>query len=158
MAFSPRVNRPLGIDLTRPVRVFNRTSRVLDVRCDGRIFPLQPGENQIPAVVVPYAQRQHPRLGTWEKGAIYGESLVGVIGMTPDEQMTPLLEGHEHLGNEHIDRQAHPFERPMRHEPMASARTMVDIGVNDAVRRSSLISTNDNGPLPAPTLQGAEIE
>lgn len=157
MAYTPRVHRPIALDTTKLVKVFNRTSQVLDVRCDGRVFPLQPGLNEIPAVAVPYAQRQHPRMGTFAKGALYGESLIGIPGVTEAEQMTPLLEGHEHKGTERIDRDEYPHDRPMRVEPIAGARTAIDAGIAEAVRRSSIISTNDNGGLPPPSLEGAEI-
>lgn len=153
-----RTRTILAIDTTKQVKVFNRTARVLDVRVDGRIWPLQPGDNFLPAVCVPYAQRQHPRMGTFAKGAVMGESLIGVYGHTPAEFMTPLQPGKEHRGNERIDRTENPLPPNMIVERMPSERTQIDMAaigsIQEATNRSSIESRNDNGLMPAPSLAG----
>lgn len=161
MSYAPaRVRNVLAIDTTRLVTVYNRTSRTLSVHVDGRVWDLQPGENKIPAICVPYAQRQHPRMGTFDRGALSGESLIAVPGMTPPEQCTPLQPGREHNGLERIDRVANPIDRPTQYERMPSERTAIDMNaiqeINEAVVRSSIVSANDNGALPAPNLAAAE--
>lgn len=91
------------------VVVVNRTSRPLNIRADGRTFTMKPGRNPgIPHRIADYGVRQHPRLGTFDKTMGGGESLLGVEGFTPREQLTAIPPGKEHLGRELVDREAFP--------------------------------------------------
>lgn len=101
--------------------VFNRTSRVLTVTVDGVCFQMQPGRNpDIPSAVAQYAEKQHPRRGTFDSTLMFGESLLVVVEHCNDpERMSILPPGKEHKGDEMIDREQFPHEQPVRIEKIA---------------------------------------
>jgi hypothetical protein len=133
----PRTPYVSAIDISKPVKVLNRTADTLTVECDGRIFILEPGWGELPAVVVPYAFRQHPRLGTFDEHGI-GETLIAVPGVTPAAQCRMIQPGQEQLGIELIDRNRKPLPqaiadaeghlRPAQSyfEPLPAPRTVVE--------------------------------
>ena len=91
--------------------VINRTAGTLSVVVDGRTFVLKPGRNPgIPSAVVPYAFKQHPRLGTYGE-AEDGECLVAVERVSKPEHCRMIESGKEQLGIERFDRDKFPDER-----------------------------------------------
>ena len=83
------------------VVLVNRAPVPLSVRFDGQETTIQPGDNHIPKVVIPYAKNQNPIMGSADadnptlQGARY---LVGVRGT--EDPIAPLTEKEwkEHLG------------------------------------------------------------
>jgi len=70
--------------------------------------------------VAQYAAKQHPRRGTFDETIQHGQSLLVVkeLAKNPnDYSMIP--PGKEHLGDELIDRQAHPHDKPVHLEKIA---------------------------------------
>lgn len=88
--------------------VINRTSKRLEVVCNGNSHFLEPGENDVPPWLVRFAVSQHPRLGSFDNTNV-GESLIYVPGRSPADHAGMIPPGQEHLGNERIDRAAFPL-------------------------------------------------
>jgi hypothetical protein len=103
--------------------VINRTSRPLTVTVDGVCFDMQPGVNvDVPSAVAQYAAKQHPRRGTFDHTIQHGESLLVVKELTKDPAMYAMIPpGKEHLGDELIDRRAHPHDKPVHLEKISRA-------------------------------------
>lgn len=110
--------------------VINRTMRTLSVLVDGRTFVFKPGRNPgIPSAVLPYAMKQHPRMGT-DDNAGGLECLLAIEGVTPPEQCRMIAPGTEALGAERFDREKFPDER----------------GETEFRRLNSFIGPKDQGP------------
>lgn len=101
--------------------VLNRTSRVLPVTVDGVVFKMQPGRNpDVPSAVAQYAEKQHPRRGTFDSTLTFGDSLLVVVETCTDPERLKLLPpGREHLGEEMMDRNQNPHDQPVRLEKIA---------------------------------------
>ena len=105
------------------VVVINRTSRDLTVQVDSRQWVLKPGRNAgLSHIVAERAIKQHPRRGTFDTRLGGGESLVGVEGFTPADQLTPIPPGREHLGEGLVDRQAFPLSKNVETELLPERR------------------------------------
>lgn len=139
----------LAIDRCEQIRVFNRSCNVLTVQCDGIQWDLQPGwglppkGNLIPTVVVQYALRQHPRLGTFGQGGGGGESLIAVEGYSPEDHFQLLEPGQEHLGREWIDRKTHPLPPDRRIEDLPPQRNFAADFGNPLDKGGDVVFTND---------------
>lgn len=119
--------------------VVNRTCRPLQITVDGVPYIMQPGANRdVPAAVAQYAERQHPRRGTWDDTMQYGESLLVVKELCTDPaRMSMIPPGKEHLGDELIDRVTFPHKKPIeleklsrpanREDPFAAEKILVDL-------------------------------
>jgi len=101
--------------------VLNRTSRPLEVMVDGTPFIMQPGANRdVPAAVAQYAEKQHPRRGTWDDKLQDGESLLVIKELCTDPaRMSMIPPGKEHLGDEMINRQEFPHAHPVTLEKVS---------------------------------------
>jgi len=83
------------------VTLVNRAPVPLTIRFDGQESTIQPGDNQVPKIVIPYAKNQNPIMGSADaanptlSGARY---LVGVKGTK--DNCTPLtkVEWETHTG------------------------------------------------------------
>jgi hypothetical protein len=123
--------------------LINRTTRRLTVTVDGRQWDLEPGENRnIPSAVAQYAQKQHPRLGTFDESGLFGESLIAVKGVTPADQATMIPPGREHLGDELIDRVKHPHKKPTSFESLPARRRLIE---HDPTLDAALATTEATG-------------
>lgn len=102
--------------------LINRTSRPLTVIVDGVSFVLEPGENPgISWTVAQYAQKQHPRRGTFDRTMRLGESLIAVKGMSAPHECRLIPPGREHLGDELINRKEFPLKAGMEIESLPPA-------------------------------------
>lgn len=84
------------------VTLVNRAPVPLSIRFDGQEHTLQPGENQVPSIVIPYAKNQNPIMGTHDPNnpsMSGGKYLVGVKGTK--DPIKPLTEAEwkAHLGS-----------------------------------------------------------
>lgn len=89
----------MGIFLEH-VKLINRAPVELTVMFDGQTTTLQPGENMVPKIVVPYAKNQNPIMGSadpYNPHISGGRYLVGVAGTK--DNVTPLTkeEWEDHL-------------------------------------------------------------
>lgn len=123
--------------------VINRISRPLNITVNGVNFVMNPGENRdVPAAVAQYAERQHPRRGTFDTTLQVGESLLVVKELCHDPKlMSMIAPGHEHLGDEQIDRVANPHQQEVTIEqlPRQSNRDELNPFGNEALGSIEMI-------------------
>lgn len=122
----------------------NRSANVLVVRVDNIEFPLQPGLNEVPAFIVPYAVRQHPIPGTMRPSGEV-ESYVAVDGVTPDEQMGLVMPLAAATGREDLFDRSPETGKPLdpkRHEYVGVTRSSL---VEGAMSRTDLARVLDTG-------------
>ena len=90
------------------IQIFNRTSRTLQVRKDGRTFPIPPGYSHITEDVLRFAKEQNPVPGTEDPNTLVFESLISVVAPKGKTQRDSLDEIPEEvlaaLAKERIDR------------------------------------------------------
>ena len=113
--------------------VINRTSRPLTVTVDGVQFRMQPGVNpDVSAAVAQYAEKQHPRRGTFDDTLMFGESLLVVKELCTDPALMSMLPpGKEHKGEELIDRELFPHAHPVRLEKIARVSNREEMPFGD---------------------------
>lgn len=70
------------------VTLVNRTSRVLTAKFDGNDYRLQPGENLVPKVIVPYAKDQNIQMGSEDE--INPTEFVSLVGVPGKDDCSPL--------------------------------------------------------------------
>lgn len=76
-------------------KLVNRTSEVLFVKFDGEDYRLEPGENTVPKVIIPYAKNQLVVMGSEDEiDPSAFESLVGVPGK---DDCSPIAQNPEEL-------------------------------------------------------------
>jgi hypothetical protein len=111
----------------------NRSSNRLVARVDNIEFPLEPGLNEVPAFIVPYAVRQNPIPGTMHiDGSV--ESYIAIEGLTPEDQMglVPPVPREYGLADDLFDRNpatGKPLD-PKRHEYVGVSRSNLVEGVS----------------------------
>jgi hypothetical protein len=118
--------------------IINRTNRVLVVRVNNVEWEIDPGENVVPAFLVPYAVRQHPRPGTMLMTG-QSESLIAVPGTTPEELCTMIDPAADRGNTDLINR----VEQPLVGEHLVH-RVAKSASIEGAMTSAQVQSTLEN--------------
>lgn len=70
------------------VTLVNRTSKVLLVKFDGEDYRLQPGENTVPEVIVPFARAQNVLMGS--ENEVDPNDYITLVGVPGKDDISPL--------------------------------------------------------------------
>lgn len=128
--------------------VVNRTSRPLNITVDGINFPMNPGENRdVPAAIAQYAEKQHPRKGTFDATLQFGETLLVVKELCHDPALMSMIPpGKEHLGEETIDRVATPHKTDVSIEQLPRQANREDLNPFGSEAMGAIELIRENPP------------
>lgn len=122
-----------------PCILVNRSSQPLEMKKNGVVKILKPGENLSTTDWIKFAKMQNPRMGTFDHSGLNGDYLVGVKGVDDCSMIAP-GEEHRNGGIEKFDRTLPGFD------PAAASAQPVATGITPPMKRTQV----EGGMSPIP--------